>query len=115
MSYRVELASAALAALQRMPAQVLSRLSGPIEALGATPRPDSSRKVGGEGSDWRFRIGKYRVLYKEDTTWRMMVGPFRVLYDVYDDRSLVVVLKVDRDSSSGSAPEQTAKKANANP
>ena len=35
---------------------------------------------------------------EEDTTWRMMVGPFRVLYDVHDDRSLVVVLKIDRRS-----------------
>ena len=96
MAYRVELASTAQAALQQMPAQVLNRLSGPIEALGATPRPDSSRKVESDDSAWQVKIGKYRVSYKEDTTWRMMIGPFRVLYDVYDDRSLVVVLKIDR-------------------
>ena len=60
-----------------MSAQVLSRLSGPIEALGATPRPESSPKVGGEDSNWGFKIGKYRVSYTGDTTRRMMIGPFR--------------------------------------
>ena len=88
-----------------MAAQVLSRLSGPIEALGATPRPESSRKVGGEDSNRGCKIGKYRVSYTEDTTRRMMIGPFRALYDVYDDRSLVVVLKIDRGPGSGSNPE----------
>ena len=84
---------------------MLSRLSGPIEALGATPRPESSRKVGGEDSNRGFKIGKYRVSYTEDTTVRMMIGPFRVLYDVYDDRSLVVVLKIDRGPHNASNPE----------
>jgi len=35
----------------------------------------------------------------------MLIGPFRVLYDVYDDHSLVVVLKIDRGPGNCSNPE----------
>ena len=79
MPYRVELSSAAQRDLRRLGAQVMDRLSGPIQALGDTPRPLGSRKIRGEENAWRIRV-----------------GPYRVIYDVYDDRSLVVVLKVDR-------------------
>ncbi len=79
MPYRVELAPAAQRDLERLPAQAFQRLAGPIQALGESPRPPGVRKVCGE-----------------ERTWRIRVGPFRVIYDVYDDRSLIVVLKVDR-------------------
>lgn len=79
MPYRVELAPAAQRDLRRLGAQVINRLSGPIQALGDTPRPPGSRKIRGQ-----------------DHTWRVRIGPYRVIYDVYDDRSLVLVLKVDR-------------------
>ena len=79
MPYRVELAPAAQRDLRRLGAQVMDRLSGPIQALGDTPRPAGSRKIRGQ-----------------DEVWRIRIGPYRVIYDVYDERSLVLVLKVDR-------------------
>lgn len=79
MAYRVELAPAAQRDLKRLPPEVRARLAGPIQALGEDPRPHGARKLRGE-----------------ERTWRIRVGPFRVVYDVYDDRSLVVVLRVDR-------------------
>lgn len=79
MPYRVELAPAAERDLRKLPRDALVRLAGPVQALGDTPRPPGSRKVRGE-----------------QQTWRIRVGPFRVIYDVDDDRSLVVVFKVDR-------------------
>lgn len=79
MAYRVELAPAAQRDLRRLPREVLARLGGPIRALGEDPRPPGCRKLQGERQTWRIRV-----------------GPFRVIYDVYDDRSLVLVLKVDR-------------------
>ncbi len=66
MPYRVELAPAAQRELRRLPPEVQARLAVPIQALG------------------------------EDRTWRIRVGSYRVVYDVYDDRELVVVLKVSR-------------------
>ena len=79
MPYRVELAPAAQRDLRRLGAQVMDRLSGPIQALGDTPRPSGSRKI-----------------RDQDEVWRIRIGPYRVIYDVYDERSLVLVLKVDR-------------------
>lgn len=51
----------------------------PIQALADNPRPSGVRKIQGEDRGWRIRVGQYRVVY-----------------DVHDDRSIVVVLKVDR-------------------
>ena len=79
MPYRVELAPAAQRELRRLPRQVASRLAGPIESLSANPRPQGVRKVRGQESTWRMRVGSYRVIF-----------------DIDDDQRLVVVLKVDR-------------------
>ena len=79
MPYRVELAPAAQRDLRRLGPEVVDRLSGFIQDLGNTPRPLGSRKIRGQDHAWRARMGRYRVIY-----------------DVYDDRSLVLVLKVDR-------------------
>lgn len=79
MPYRVELAPAAQRELRRLPRQVASRLADPIESLSTDPRPHGVRKVRGQESTWRMRVGSYRVIF-----------------DIDDDRQLVVVLKVAR-------------------
>lgn len=83
MPYRVELAPAAQRDLRRLPTQVQSRLAAPIQSLAQSPRPPGVRKVQGQ-----------------ETTWRIRVGPYRVVYDIYNDQELVVVFKVDRRSES---------------
>ena len=79
MPYRVELAPAAQRDLRRLPREVQARLATPIQALAENPRPARVRKLRGE-----------------EQTWRIRVGPYRVVYDIYDDSSLVVILKVPR-------------------
>ena len=79
MPYRVELAPAAQRDLRRLPPHIQERLAAPIQALADNPRPSGVRKIQGEDRGWRIRVGQYRVVY-----------------DVHDDRSIVVVLKVDR-------------------
>ncbi len=79
MPYRVELAPAAQRDLRGLPPQIQGRLAVPIQALGDNPRPPGVRKIRGEDRAWRIRVGQYRVVY-----------------DIHDDRSMVVVLKVDR-------------------
>ncbi|MCH7607330.1 MAG: type II toxin-antitoxin system RelE/ParE family toxin [Chloroflexi bacterium] len=83
MPHRVELSPSAQRDLRSLPPRVAARLAGPIRALAAVPRPHSSRKLRGQ-----------------QTTWRVRVGPYRIIYDVYDDRELVVVLRVDRRNES---------------
>jgi mRNA interferase RelE/StbE len=79
MPCRVELAPAAQRQLRSLPPEVQARLAVSIQALGENPRPIGVRKLRGE-----------------DRTWHIRVGAYRVVYDVYDDRELVVVLKVSR-------------------
>jgi len=83
MHYRVELAPTAQRELRRLPRQVAARLAGPIESLSTNPRPNGARKVRGQESAWRIRIGSYRVIF-----------------DIDDDHRLVVILKVDRRSET---------------
>ena len=83
MTHRVELSPSAQRDLRSLPPQVAARLAGPIVALADAPRPRGSRKLRGQ-----------------QTTWRVRIGPYRIIYDVYDDRELVVVLRVDRRSES---------------
>ena len=77
MPYSVELAPAAQRDLRRLPREVLTRLAAPVQGLAENPRPSGVRKLRGE-----------------DRTWRINVGPYWVVYDIYDDRAVVVILKV---------------------
>ena len=83
MPYRVELAPAAQRELRRLPPQVAARLRAPIETLSTNPRPHGVRKLQGQESSWRIRV-----------------GPYRVIYDIDDNRQLVVILKLDRRSEA---------------
>ena len=79
MPYRVELAPAAQRDLRRLPREAQARLATPIQVLAENPRPAGVRKLRGE-----------------ERTWRIRIGPYRVVYDVFDDRALVIILKVVR-------------------
>lgn len=79
MAYRVELAPAAQRDFRRLPTEAQARLTAPIQAQQENPRPSGVRKLRGE-----------------ESTWRIRVGPYRVVYDIYDERALVVILRVAR-------------------
>ena len=55
------------------------RLRVAVRGLAGEPRPRGAIKLRGGGGAYRLRIGDYRVVY-----------------DVYDDRALVVIIKVAR-------------------
>ena len=83
MAYRVELSPAARRDLRQLPREVQARLAGPVQALAEEPRPPGVRKLRGEAKTSRIRL-----------------GPYRVVYDIYDERELVVILKVVRRSET---------------
>lgn len=58
--------------LRRLPADVFRRIISAIERLANDPRPDGCRKLAGSDSDWRIRIGDYRVLYEIDDENQLM-------------------------------------------
>ena len=50
--------------LRRLPSEVFRRLIQEIRGLADVPRPPGCRKLSGSESDYRIRIGEYRVLYE---------------------------------------------------
>ena len=64
--YEVLLERTAERDLKRLPAREFDRIIGEIKALGENPRPVGYRKITGSESDWRIRVGDYRVVYEID-------------------------------------------------
>jgi len=50
--------------LLRWPSRVHNRVIEAIAALKMDPRPPGCRKLTGSKSDWRIRVGDYRVVYE---------------------------------------------------
>lgn len=63
MIYEVEFTTAAARQVRKLPAQVRNRVLDAIESLTDDQRPPGSRKIVGEDTAWRIRIGDYRVIY----------------------------------------------------
>ena len=64
--YEVNLEHAAERDLRKLPAEVFYRLIVPIKNLAENPRPTGCRKITGSKSDWRIRVGNYRIVYEID-------------------------------------------------
>lgn len=52
--------------LQQLPRHVFSATLHAIIALTHNPRPVGVKKLVGSRSDWRIRIGEYRIIYEID-------------------------------------------------
>ena len=64
MTYRVIDKPAAERDLEKLPHDVLRRVSDRVSALAEEPRPPGCKKLGGEEDLYRIRVGDYRVLYE---------------------------------------------------
>ena len=63
MSYRVEFTTAAARQAKKLPRPARDRILDAIEDLQDDPRPHGAKKLVGEQTAWRIRIGDYRVIY----------------------------------------------------
>ena len=85
MSYRVEFTAAAARQVKKLPRPARDRVLDAIEDLGEDPRPHGARKLVGERTAWRIRIGDYRVLYdvfdSELTVFVVRAAHRREVYD----------------------------------
>ena len=52
--------------LQQLPRTVFTAELSAIIALSHNPRPAGVKKLVGGRSDWRIRIGEYRIVYEID-------------------------------------------------
>jgi len=62
--YRVLLERTAEKDLARLSSETHDRIVAAIRALATNPRPLGCRKLTGSKSDWRIRVGDYRVIYE---------------------------------------------------
>ena len=62
--YKVEISSPAERDMNRLPATIFNRITPEIQALAQNPRPQGCVKLSGTKSDYRIRVGDYRVLYE---------------------------------------------------
>lgn len=76
MSYRVEFTSAAARQVRKLPGPVRGRVLDAVAQLAEDPRPHGAKKLAGERTAWRIRVGDYRVIY-----------------DVVDERLTVTVVR----------------------
>ena len=62
--YAVRFKKSAEKELERLPTQIIRRISKAIDSLAENPRPVGSKKLQGQKESlWRIRIGDYRVIY----------------------------------------------------
>ncbi|NHN54536.1 type II toxin-antitoxin system RelE/ParE family toxin [Calidifontibacter sp. DB0510] len=66
MTYRIEVAPAAVRQLRKLDHAARRRVQAAIELLADNPRPTGASKlVGGDGA-WRVCTGDYRIIYQID-------------------------------------------------
>ncbi|MBI5789773.1 MAG: type II toxin-antitoxin system RelE/ParE family toxin [Candidatus Schekmanbacteria bacterium] len=78
--YEVYLEHAAEKDLKKLPADIFYRIISYIKTLAENPRPVSCKKISGSKSDWRIRVGDYRIVYEideNDKAVRVMVVKHR--------------------------------------
>ncbi|MEI8195853.1 MAG: type II toxin-antitoxin system RelE/ParE family toxin [Phycisphaerae bacterium] len=62
--HEVSISSQAERDLRRLSKQLFARIIREIQALGRIPRPMGCVKLAGSKSDYRIRVGDYRVIYE---------------------------------------------------
>ena len=70
--YEVYLERSAERDLKRVSSDDFHRIVSRIQDLAEKPRPEGCRKITGSISDWRIRIGDYRVIYEIDDKARIV-------------------------------------------
>ncbi len=84
--YTIRFKRSAEKELERLPTQVIRRISRAIDALSEDPRPAGSKKLGGQKESlWRIRIGDYRIIYLVEDVIKIVeirrIGHRRDIYE----------------------------------
>jgi mRNA interferase RelE/StbE len=64
--YRIEVSATAERQLKKIRREDQVRILRSVSLLAVEPHPSGCRKMSGYEAVYRFRIGKYRVIYKID-------------------------------------------------
>ena len=77
MPYSIELTRQAEKDLAGLPTRIQRQIGARIDSLADDPRPDGVVKLKGAQNEYRVRSGDYRILYQ-----------------IFDDRIVVVVVRI---------------------
>ena len=87
MSYRIEVAPAAVRQLRKLDRVAQRRVQAAIELLASEPRPNGVKKLVGGDGEWRVRTGDYRIVYEiHDNVLLVLVVAVGHRRDIYDRR-----------------------------
>lgn len=64
--YDVYIERAAERDIKRFSEQIVHRIVPKLRSLSEDLRPDGCRKIARSKSDWRIRVGHYRIIYEID-------------------------------------------------
>jgi mRNA interferase RelE/StbE len=64
MTYRIQVAPAAVRQLRKLDAAARRRVQAAVELLADHPRPSGAKKLVGGDGEWRVRTGDYRIVYE---------------------------------------------------
>ena len=84
--YTVVFARSARKELESLDRTIALRILKKIEDLSVNPRPAGCKKLAGQNSLWRIRIGDYRVVYTIEDARRLIdIGIVRHRSKVYEN------------------------------
>lgn len=87
MTYRVEVAAAAVRELRKLDRPAQRRVQAAIELLAVEPRPSGAKKLVGGNGEWRVRTGDYRIVYEiHDQVLLVLVVAVGHRREIYDRR-----------------------------
>lgn len=87
MTYRVEVAPAAVRQLRKLNPDARRRVQAAVELLADQPRPNAAKKLVGGDGEWRVRTGDYRIIYEiRDDVLLVLVVAVGHRRDVYQRR-----------------------------
>lgn len=87
MTYRIEVAPAAVRQLRKLDPAARRRVQAAIELLADQPRPSGAKKLAGGDGEWRVRTGEYRIVYEvQDDVLRVLVVAAGHRRDIYQRR-----------------------------
>jgi mRNA interferase RelE/StbE len=82
--YRIEFSYRAAKAYRVLPEEMRRRIEPKIDALAENPRPHGARKIEGQETAFRLRVGDYRIVYevhdRASIVTVMIVGHRREVY-----------------------------------
>jgi mRNA interferase RelE/StbE len=85
MSYQIQVSKSAFKELEQLPQTQYIRISKAIDALADEPRPFGCKKLKNKESQYRIRVGVYRVVYSiYDNLLLIDIIRVRHRKDVYD-------------------------------